>query len=204
MSAIDIYELDGFKKNYIESKFQEIETSFGRRLKGLINRIESKEGIYSYKKYVKKHLMNIMLLFYFRANKEVEELCKLDNYYLEKLSEKIFKNYKFYIIHSEDHSFMLSDSYISIYDEKNRSLEELVDSKEGMILIPVSSKYYILFTNKITRRERVLHVFKNNRYSYYDIDFYNKIIYRNSYIFIVGRYKEYFLKMRDEILSKIL
>ena len=99
---------------------------------------------------------------------------------------------------------MLSDSYISIYDEKNRSLEDLVDSKEGMILIPVSSKYYILFTNKMTRRERVLHVFKNNRYSYYDIDFYNKIIYRNSYIFIVGRYKEYFLKMRDEILSKIL
>jgi hypothetical protein len=96
MSAIDIYELDGFKKNYIESKFQEIETSFGRRLKGLINRIESKEGIYSYKKYVKKHLMNIMLLFYFRANKEVEELCKLDNHYLEKLSEKIFKNYKFF------------------------------------------------------------------------------------------------------------
>ena len=37
-----------------------------------------------------------------------------------------------------------------------------------------------------------------------NIDFYNKIIYRNSYIFIVGRYKEYFLKMRDEILSKIL
>ena len=204
MFAIDIYELDGFKKNYIESKFQEIETFFGRRLKGLINRIESKEGIYSYKKYVKKHLMNIMLLFYFRANKEVEELCKLDNHYLEKLSEKIFKNYKFYIIHSKDHSFMLSDSYISIYDEKNRSLEDLVDSKEGMILIPVSSKYYILFTNKMTRRERVLHVFKNNKYSYYDIDFYNKIIYRNSYIFIVGKHKEYFLKMRDEILSKIL
>ena len=44
MSAIDIYELDGFKKNYIESKFQEIETSFGRRLKGLINRIEVKKA----------------------------------------------------------------------------------------------------------------------------------------------------------------
>ena len=60
MSAIDIYELDGFKKNYIESKFHEIETSFGRRVKGLINRIESKEGFYSYKKYVKKHLLGEM------------------------------------------------------------------------------------------------------------------------------------------------
>ena len=203
MSVIDAYEIDGADKLYLESKLQEIETIYSRKLSNFINKLERKEGIENYKKYVEKYLINTMLLFYFRTNNytQVEELLKSNK--INNLSKKIFKKYKMFVLESRDDEFMLSDNFISVYSKyKDKNIDEIIGLDNVTILIPISSKYYLMFTDTLRRKEEVIKVYKNSKYRFSDISFYNLIIQKNASVFLVGKYKYMFIKLRKEICEK--
>lgn len=211
--------------NYIEKSFSEIETYYKDKVEILINMLENKEPIKEIQKFIENEILFTAIMFYLRSakfmcvfsevkedktneedikNKRIEKIMELafNPDYINKFKKTIIRNYKFHILESLDNAFFLSDSFMctASYSFKgilsdcnctNRS----VGIKDILILIPISSKYYILYTDNDSHNKLL-----NNRQKVYlkDIKYYNSIIYRNSYEFTVGK-KEFLEQIKNSV-----
>lgn len=126
-------------------------------------------------------------IYYFVSNKD----------FLTKFKKTIINNYNLHILLSKDNGFLLSDNYMSTasIDYKGNCINEpfflnrTIGLTNIVILIPISSKYYLLYTDdtKINCNEHYIHVYKKYNNYYNNINYYNSIIYRNSCYCTIGR-----------------
>ncbi len=114
-------------------------------------------------------ILDIFLLFYYKSgallsefawgadNKKEVRIRRLleiitDRYYSRELSHTLKKGYSFAVIYSEESRFLLSDQYVSTValSYKNtfvNSSNRAIGMKDTLILLPLSSEYYIAFFN---------------------------------------------------------
>lgn len=190
-------------ENYFENLFAERENEYSSIVEEIINLINSKESFPKLKKCVSK-AMPYFLWFYYRTynslllgiesetnkKKFVNRINNtlLDNQYLARFAKVIFTYYNMHILISPSESFVLSDNFISTasIDFKSYGIEgysnRTIGFKNIMILIPISAKYYILFTDDKSYNENYRKVYD------YEIMKFNSIIYRNSFEFTVGKH----------------
>jgi uncharacterized protein YchJ len=201
-----IYEHPELKTNTIENLFGKIESRFIPNVKDLIIQIDKFYGtnskdINAIKRKIHKMLI-WFLFFYFRSgallteyssfsdNPRIERVERmlyniLDFSYLSKLALTIKKCYKFTILVSDDEHFIMSDQYISTaaLAYKNNFLNgsnRQIGLKDTLILIPLTSKYYIAFYNG-----NAPYYFIENRFCSLTADQVreiNTVIYKNAYL----------------------
>lgn len=201
----------GFNENYLENFFAEKENEYVKLLEILINKIEDRKSFMSLKDFVFKNMMPYFLWFYYRtyqyallgiSTKDIEEQRKetllrfkdtlFNSDYLNKLSITIKNCYNLYILESPSENFLLSDSFLctASIDFKGfghtspHYLNRSIGLKNIVILIPISAKYYILFTDSSDYKGHYIKVYDK------DILKYNSIIFRNSFEFTIGKNKE--------------
>ena len=211
MSSQNVYELPknmGFDINLMEIKFSEIESKYKKDLEELILKIKNRDSFKQIKNKVNS-MMTYFLIFYFRTFQFIKANCidedeKInrfistlwDNNYIKELSKTIIANYNMYILESLNEYFLLSDSFLctasndykGVCLEKYCFLNRSIGLKNITILIPLSSKYYILFTDVLTSKKHYIRVYKNGVFEE-NLNYYNSIIYRNSSIFTIGKYE---------------
>lgn len=207
--------------NKYEKEFSKIESSYATQLNILLSMLNNPNKEFNkIKKHIEDNMLEKFLKFYFRtyqflgvANDGIEEqnnenlrreemnfryLNTIENNsYLNGLERTIKKYYKLHILESLSEDFLLSDSFISTasldfkgYFELNRK----IGFKNILILIPISARYYLLYTDDNVN-------FKNNFIKVYnkDIDYYNAIIYRNSCEFTIGKHLETLKRINENV-----
>lgn len=197
------YEHSALKSNSLEHFFGKYETEMGVVL------IELKEKILQYEKgktsineiqaLAGKH-MKKFTLFYYKSGallheyqfelKEKEDripylLQKIsDSRYLNELSKTLSNYYKFAVIKSREKEFLLSDQFLStaalsikgmFFNSSNRN----IGLKDIVILIPVSSEYYLVYYDGKVPFEIVKDEF--NDLTKEQIEVINSVIINNSY-----------------------
>jgi len=117
---------------------------------------------------------------------KIENFLKIigDRRYLVGLAKTVVDNYKFAIINSGEENFILSDQYISTCSLKPKGMfcnisNRNIGLKETMILIPIQTKYYLVFYNG--KNELNLDDNKVNFLSKDEVTLINTAIYNNSY-----------------------
>ncbi len=210
MSQKFVYEHTDLEKNLIENLFSGFESKVFPIIDDLINRLEEDYGdgkdIEKYKKTI-YNIMPIVLLFYFRSGALLKEysmnaenpkdtrvermlLNIVDWDYLRGLNNTICKHYECSIIVDEKGRFLLSDQYISTVALKyknnfSNSSNRQIGMKETMLLLPLSSKFYIVFFNGNNP-----YYVKNNYFSVLDdisVQQINNVIFKNSYVKCVSK-----------------
>lgn len=203
------YEDEKLPVNAVENYFINIEgevASLVRNLIDSIKKIKNKEiGIEVTKKIV-EDLLGRFIVFYYRSGTLLTEFSSINkkdkipllsdkilNFnYINKLAGSIVKFYKFAIIESSD-DFLLSDQFIStsalkiktqFFDLSNRH----IGLNETLILIPVSSSYYIVYWS--TKDDFIFEADKINIVDEAKLKLINDTIINNSYVKCVGKKKE--------------
>ncbi len=210
MSQKFVYEHPRIKTNTVENIFAKFESKAFPLIDGLIyeieNNYENKQSIIGLMQTIKS-IIPYVLLFYFRSgallkeysmdaeepkNTKVERMLLniMDVNYIRGLKDTICNYYKCGIIVDEKERFLLSDQYVSTVAlmYKNRfsnASNRQIGMKETMILIPLTSKFYIVFYNG-----RIPSCIGENVFSVLNDDSVNEInnvIFQNSYVKCVGK-----------------
>lgn len=210
MSQNYVYEHPKIETNTIEDIFASFESKAFPVIDLLITEIDedykTEKSIKKYEEKIKS-IIPFVLLFYFRSGALLKEysmdsekpkevrvermlLNIMDVGYIRGLRNTICKCYKCAIIYDEEERFLLSDQYVSTValKYKNRfsnASNRQIGMKDTMILIPLSSKFYIVFFEGrspgfIRENEFV----KLNEQEVQEV---NDVIYQNSYVKCVGK-----------------
>jgi len=203
------YEHEKLAVNTIEKYLAKIEGEVAAQVRDLIQTIEkmkyNKVDISIVKTKVEKTLHNF-ILFYYRSGALLTEFSSikkedkipllsekiLNHEYLDKLANVVKDFYKFAIIESSD-DFLISDQFIStsalkiktqFFDLSNRH----IGLNETLILIPISSRYYIAYWNTKSDfifKEDTIHLLNEE-----EIKLVNTTIMNNSYNKCAGKKSE--------------
>lgn len=210
MSQNYVYEHPKIETNTIEDLFAGFESKAFPIIDSLISEIEevyTKEKSISKFKEKIKSIIPYVLLFYFRSGALLKEysmdsenpketrvermlLNIMDVGYIRGLRNTICDCYKCAVICDESDNFLLSDQYVSTValKYKNRfsnASNRQIGMKETMILIPLSSKFYIVFYEGKCPK-----FIKENEFSCLnekEVQEINNVIYQNSYVKCVGK-----------------
>lgn len=170
MSQNYVYEHSKIEKNSIEDLFAKFESKAFPLIDSLITEIEEYcrdgDNIIPFKDKIDS-IIPYVLLFYFRSGALLREysmdaenpkevrvermlLNIMDVGYIRGLRNTICNCYKCAIICDEEEKLLLSDQYVSTValKYKNRfsnASNRQIGMKDTMILIPLSSKFYIVF-----------------------------------------------------------
>lgn len=208
MSASFIYEDTSILKiNAIENAFANgIDTKLPKIVKDAIEQIEiiEKEGgeLNAVRNIISQSL-NLFLIGYYKSGALLEEFSSdkdqekiklmlrkiLDIAYINLIANAINSFYRFAIIKSDD-DFLISDQYVSTVALKIKSnfLEisnRNMGLKETAILIPLSSKYYVIYWH--TDSNFVFQEQKINMVSGKILEDINRVIVNNAYKKCVGK-----------------
>lgn len=206
MSKRYMYEHEAFETNAIEHFFVEYESELKINTTNIISYLECYNKSSESYKELKKMISNSMILFlmmYYRSNALFEEYNFADKLinkkskdsifemvkmlssgtYLNDLANTICNNYCLCILAS-DNNFLISDQFISTcsLNIKNRFFgmsNRQIGMKDILILIPLSSKYYICCyhcSDKLISFKEGMNVL-----SEYELTDINKVIINNSY-----------------------
>jgi hypothetical protein len=206
-----IYEHSELEKNSLETIFSEIESKLApkiEKIKEVLSHEENSNIITSSLRYSINSILYEILIMYYRSGAVLYELSfqkqnkdqqllsllrKITNTrYIDALSRTIYNNYSLAIINSEESKFLISDQLISTasLDVKNRFLNgtnRQMGLKGVIILIPISSKHYIVFFNGTIPSD----IIENKICVISDktLNLVNKCIVNNSYNKCVGLHK---------------
>lgn len=210
MSQNYVYEHSKIEKNSIEDLFAKFESKAFPLIDSLITEIEEYcrdgDNIIPFKDKIDSIILYV-LLFYFRSGALLREysmdaenpkevrvermlLNIMDVGYIRGLRNTICNCYKCAIICDEEEKLLLSDQYVSTValKYKNRfsnASNRQIGMKDTMILIPLSSKFYIVFFYG-----RCPVYIKENKFVKLDekeVQEINDVIYQNSYVKCVGK-----------------
>ncbi|EGL19829.1 MULTISPECIES: DUF4238 domain-containing protein [unclassified Paenibacillus] len=209
MSERFTYEHPYLEDNYLEKKFGTLESYFAPAMRKIIESIESDSfNIQDIKKQSETYMRDF-LIFYYRSGALLNEytlgglqkedkipllLEKIfDSKYLIELSNTIIKHYDFSIIKSEEDGFLLSDQYVStcalsIKGQYANLSNRHLGLKDVLILIPLSSKYYITYFNG--KKPHYINSNAVNILSGDQVREINTSIINNSYIKCIGAKRE--------------
>ncbi|MGG1654406.1 DUF4238 domain-containing protein [Paenibacillus sp. NRS-1783] len=206
------YEHPDIEKNQLEKYFSRIESYFGPAIVN-IERMIDEHGIgeltnSQLKKSIEKYMREV-IIFYYRSGALLHEFefqrvrkqdrigLMLENImnspYIKRLSRTITEKYSFAIIKSDDKDFLLSDQYLTTValGIKNRFLHisnRHMGLKDVLILIPISSQYYIAYfhgnTPEYIKTDRI------NLLNEGQVMEINKAIINNSYIKCIGENRQ--------------
>ncbi|MEK3658877.1 DUF4238 domain-containing protein [Paenibacillus sp. FSL F4-0236] len=117
----------------------------------------------------------------------------MDSTYLVELSRTIITYYDFSIIKSENHDFLLSDHYVttsalSIKGQYVNVSNRHLGLKDVLVLIPLSSKYYIAYFNG--DKPSYLKTNQINLLDHEQVKQINRTILNNSYTKCIGQNRE--------------
>ena len=196
-----IYEHSGLPENALELFFKKIEDKYIPTIKSVIDLLDN--GCIEDARRVIRSIVKFYLLFYYRSgailyelgyqNHLIQEeivnkmLDRISNYsYVERLSKAIINDYKMVLVKTNENGFLLSDQYIStasldckgkIANYSNRTIGFV----NCLIMLPISSKYYVLFYNGSLTLDAFLSEKDLVEISNEDLFLLNKAILRNSY-----------------------
>lgn len=205
MCAKYIYEDDHLEVNTIEKYFSKIENDVIPKIRDIIEFINNRKNggfEFSLIKNAVEEMLPIFLLFYYRSGALLTEFSSFDSNmkipslsrkilnqaYLNELSSTIKNCYNFAIIESNS-DFLLSDQYISTAALKIKNQfcsvsNRHIGLKETLILIPISSSFYIIYWHTDTpfflKRDSINKLKKN------ELELMNQTIINNSYIKCIG------------------
>lgn len=208
MSERHTYEHPDIEVNFLENAFGKIESYFAPGMREIISNLESDSvNIEEIKKQVEIYMKDF-LIFYYRSGALLNEFAFdglnendkiplmlekiMDSNYLTRLSETIITFYNFAIIKSESSNFLLGDQYVStaalsIKGQYTNISNRHLGLKDVLMLIPLSSKYYIVYSNGNTPN-----FIRNNKINILSSDEVceiNKTIMNNSYVKCIGQHK---------------
>ena len=206
------YEHSALKSNTLEHFFGRYETEMGVVL------IELKEKLLEYEKgknnlneiqaLARKHMKKFILFYYksgallheyqFELKDKEDRITYLlqrisDSRYLNKLSETLSNYYQFAVIKSREKEFLLSDQFLStaalsikgmFINASNRN----IGLKDIVVLIPVSSEYYLVYYDGKVPFNIVKQEF--NELTKEQINVVNNVIINNSYKKTIGYKRE--------------
>ena len=220
MSQNYLYEHPKLETNYIEDGFAKFESIIFPIIDELIEKMESNyENGKSITEYVEtiKRIIPFALLFYFRSGALLKEYSMdanepkiirvermlqniLNLEYILGLTGTIWNAYECGIIVDEKERFLLSDQYVSTValKFKNRfsnASNRQIGMIETMILIPLSSRFYIAFFsgNKPDYIKKDQFSVLNDE----EVENINDVIYQNSYVKCVGKYEDELHRVKD-------
>jgi len=197
------YESDFLKPNTLENFFKQIENRLDPVVEDIVFSIKELEkwewSLFEIKKKVEKCLVDF-LIYYYRSwasltelwfstkenkNLKIFELLQkiLNNGYLKSLAKTIKHWYDFCLIKNNE-DFLISDNFISTWSINCKFYllnfsNRFIWLKDTLILIPLSSKYYIAYFN--TSNSFFLQKNKINFLSTKESKLINKLIINNSY-----------------------
>lgn len=201
------YETNNLAKNTLELIFAENEATLIPKIKEIVVLLEKKESINIIHKKVLE-LLIVFLSFYLKSggniadwgfsvdkgNKKEYTISRLissllKENYLRGLFSTIYNNYNFAIIQDNTESLVLCDHYIATAstDFKIAMSSPIsignIGLKNIIILIPLSSKYYIVFTDdaNIGIKFETINIISTEVR-----DNINRVIRSNAYRYIVG------------------
>ena len=204
--------------NFMEDMFATIyENDYKDVLETLKEMLEKRKSFKEIEMFIKNKAMMYFVLFYLKTyqftlypndkkKSQQEQIFNrfsemiFDVNYVCDLAKTIFNCYDLHILESQNNDFLLSDSFISTasFDFKGVGnkfpfyLNRSIGLNNVIILIPISSKFYLVYTDNVKYKKlgNYIKVYNNINDSYKNIDFYNSIIYRNSYEFTIGKHFE--------------
>ncbi|MCT1577049.1 DUF4238 domain-containing protein [Oceanobacillus kimchii] len=161
-----VYEHSELDKNSLEKAFSDIESFVAPKIEYILQLLE--DGNFEIKdiKNLVNEILYEIIIFYYRSgavlhemsfqkenkDQQLSDLLKQisNSKYLKSLSRTIYDNYNFAIIKNERDDFLISDQFISTasLDVKSRFANisnRHIGLKGVIILIPISSKFYIVF-----------------------------------------------------------
>lgn len=215
MSERYTYEHPKLDKNRLERYFDRIENYFSIAIIDIIKKIEKYEQEQIEFKEVKmliEKYMREFIIFYYRSGALLYEFSFMQEVkhhkinlllqnimnaqYIKQLSATIINYYDIAIIKSDDEKFLLSDQYISTASLKTKGRFSNISNrhfglKDVVILIPLSSKYYIVYYEG--NIPSYIHRNTLNSLNKMQIKSINKTIINNSYKKCIG-YSEYAMK----------
>lgn len=213
--------------NFMENMFATIyENDYKDILETLKEMLDKRKSFKEIELFIKNKAMMYFVLFYLKTyqftlypnengksqqeqtfNRFKEMIFDID--YVCDLAKTIFNHYNLYVLESRSNDFLLSDSFISTasFDYKGAGinppfyLNRSIGLANIIILIPISSKFYLIYTDnpKYKQFGHYINVYKNINDNYKNIDFYNSIIYRNSYEFTIGKNFEMIKHIKESI-----
>jgi hypothetical protein len=209
MCEMYAYEHEKLPVNTIENYFIKIESEVATQVRSLVQVIEEiKEGKtnISAAKLIVERTLRDFLLFYYRSGALLTEYSSfkkedriplmsdkvLNHEYLDGLAGVVKDFYNFGIIESSN-DFLISDQFVStsalriktqFFDLSNRH----IGLNETLILIPISSSYYIAYWN--TKRDIFLKADTINILNQKEIKQINNTIINNSYNKCAGMKRE--------------
>lgn len=212
MSEKYTYEHPMLEKNKLEKFFGNIEGYFTPALNQIISQIKQYENklikLEDIKSIVEKY-MNEFIIFYYRSGALLHEFSFemvnlsdkifllleniMNSKYIRELSKTIIHHYDFSIIKSKTNSFLLSDQYISTasLNVKGRFLNlsnRHLGMKNVLFLIPLSSEYYIVYSNGKT--PEYIKANKLNLLTEQEETEINQVIINNSYTKCIGYHEQ--------------
>ena len=208
MSERFTYEHPDLEVNLLENAFGKIESYFAPAMRKIISDLDSNSVSIDTIKMQADTFMKDYLVFYYRSGALLNEYAFdglnvsvkiplmlekiIDSKYLSNLSETIKSFYDFAIIKSEGCNFILSDQYVStaalsIKGQYSNISNRHLGLKDVLMLIPLSSKYYIVYSNG--NRPNFIAKNKVNLLSDEDVCRINKTIMSNSYVKCIGLHK---------------
>lgn len=198
------YEHPQLKQNFLEKEFQKVENIIAPAINELIETIESYESADCRFNEIKKcieSIIDIVIIFYYRSgallheysferdNKDDRIDLLLDNIlrssYIHRLGKTLIGHYSFAIIKSENKDFLMSDQYVSTCALRIKSQFANLSNRhmglrDVMILIPVSSTYYVVFFHG--KRPDYINKNRINLLSAEQVGEINNVIINNSYL----------------------
>lgn len=220
MSQNLVYEHSNIEINTIENLFARVESEAIPLIDELIDEIEKSYKSRRISRKIRnaiKIIVPYILLFYFRSGALLEEysmdaenvkntrvermISNIGNeQYLSGLTDTICNHYEYAIIVDEEERFLISDQYLSTValKFKNRFINasnRQIGMKETMILLPLTSKFYIVFFSghvPVYIRSNTFSILK-----YDDIKEINNVIFKNSYVKCVGKNENELKRVKD-------
>jgi uncharacterized protein YchJ len=208
MSQRDTYEHPNLEINYLEKEFGKIETYLAPAIREILSILESDfVNIDNIKNQVESN-MKEFLIFYYRSGALLKEFSFdgldesdkihlmlekiMNSKYLIELSDTIKSYYDFAVIKNEENNFILSDQYVStsslsIKGQYTNTSNRHIGLKDVLILIPLSSKYYVVYSNGKT--PNFIESNKVNTLTQEETNEINKTIINNSYVKCIGMNK---------------
>lgn len=218
------YEHSALKSNTLEHFFGRYESEMGVVLIELKNKLfqyeMDRDNLNEIRVLAEKH-MKKFILFYYKSGallheyqfqlKEKEDripflLSKIsDSRYLDELCKTITHYYHFAVIKSKEKEFLLSDQFmstaaLSIKGMFTNSTNRNIGLKDIVILIPISSEYYLIYYDGKVPFDIVKEEF--NELTKEQIEVINTVINNNSYKKTVGLKREPLERALDQFEYK--
>lgn len=195
------YEHPFLPGNALENAFKKIEDEYIPKIKSIVDLLENDNVVKAQK--VIESILKEILLFYYRSGATLYEFSDNDEFdkpivienmlkrisdyrYLTRLANTIMTDYSFVILKSENNEFLLSDQYISTASLNCKGMianfsNRTIGFSDCLILIPLSSKYYVAYYNGNFPLSKPINPNKIYDLTETDLLNLNKVIIRNSY-----------------------